>query len=332
MIDTKFSRRGFLGTSLAAGATGIVGRPAWAQEYPSRNINVTVPTGEGGGSDRDARLFTATLEKYLDTNFEFGFYPGASGQVGYEFYMNNREPDGYNILMSFMGAEVIVLTLQAPHIQVGRDITFFQQILSEPMAVFARGESDITTIEQLVERGKQGPVNVSVARLPHPSSIGMLALGEATGAQFNLVPYGGGGPAAMAAVTGEVDCCALALSTILTVADNARILGIFDNTNPVPDATNAPTVNEVFGTSIPALKSGRAWAIHTRAIEEHPERFELLKSAMQKTLADPGYAEAVEGAGVPAEFITPAGQEETMEFAKNLAELAERYRNLLSSG
>ncbi len=334
MTRNIISRRGFLGSSLAAGATTplVLANSASAQGFPSQNIHVTVPTGEGGGSDRDARLFARTLEKYLDTNFEFGFYPGASGQVGYEFYMNNREPDGHNLLMSFMGAEVIVLTLQAPHIQIGRDITFFQQILSEPMAVFSGGGSDISTLEQLVDRAKASPVNVSVARLPHPSSIGMLALGEATGAKFNLVPYGGGGPAAMAAVTGEVECCALALSTILSVADQAQILGIFDRINPVPSFTDAPTVNDVFGTNIPPLKSGRAWAIHTRAIEEYPDRVEIIKAAMSQTLGDPEYMAAVAEVGVPTEFIAPAGQEETMEFAQSLIDLANRYRDLLTSG
>lgn len=327
------TRRTFIGGALAAPFIAKLGTTAArADTFPSRNINITVPTREGGGSDRDSRLFTGILKEHLDTNFEFGFYPGASGQVGYEFYMNNREPDCHNLIVSFMGAEVVVLTLQAPHIQIGRDITFFQQIMSEPMAIFSTPDSGIGTLDDLVEMARKQSVNVAVPRLPHTSSIGMLALGEHTGAEFNLIPYGGGGPTAMAVVTGEVQCAAMGLSTILSVADKANILGIFDNVNPVPDVTSAPLVNEAFGTDIPPLKSGRSWAIHTKAIEDYPDRFEILKTAIQKTANDPAYADAVAATGVPRELIYVAGQEETMEFAGQLVKLANRYKGLLSAG
>ncbi|AKI00723.1 Tripartite tricarboxylate transporter family receptor [Hoeflea sp. IMCC20628] len=333
MTLRKPTRREFIGSAFCAPfATSLGVTGARSDTFPSRNINITVPTGEGGGSDRDARLFTEILKTHLDTNFEFGFYPGASGQVGYEFYMNNREPDCHNLIVSFMGAEVIVLTLQAPHIQIGRDITFFQQIMSEPMAIFSTPDSGIATLEDLVKKAQQEPMNIAVPRLPHTSSIGMLALGEATGAEFNLIPYGGGGPTAMAVVTGEVPCAAMGLSTILSVADKATILGIFDNVNPIPDITSAPLVNDVFGSKIPPLKSGRSWAIHTKAIEDYPDRFEILKSAIQKTATDPAYADAVAATGVPRELIYVAGQEETMEFADNLVGLANRYKSLLSAG
>ena len=43
-------------------------------------------------------------------------------------------------------------------------------------------------------RRRSARVNVAVSRLPHPASIGMLALGKAIGGKFNLVPYGGGNP------------------------------------------------------------------------------------------------------------------------------------------
>ncbi len=247
-----FTRRSFLGTAAVGAASLAFARPGWAADFPSRNVQITIPTGEGGGADRDSRIFTKIWQKYLDTNFEFEFYPGAAGQVGYEFYMN-KEPSPYNLLFANMGPEVIMLTLQDPKIQVGRDITYIKQTLSEPMAVWVGPNSPIKDIQQLVDEGKKRPVTVSVSRLPHPASIGMLALGEATGASFNLVPYGGGNPSAMAAITGEVDCCALPITNAIRLDDQARILGVFADKNPAGEAAdNAPTVNSVFGTKIPA--------------------------------------------------------------------------------
>ena len=77
------SRRRLL-RSGAAAAVVTIASPylARAAEYPSQNIDVIIPTREGGGADRNFRAFTSVWKKYLNTNFEPGFYPGASGRVG----------------------------------------------------------------------------------------------------------------------------------------------------------------------------------------------------------------------------------------------------------
>jgi len=70
----------------------------------------------------------------------------------------------------------------------------------------------------------------------------------ATGVDFNLIPYGGGNPATMAAIGLETDCCSLPVSLPISLGDQVRILCVFANENPVPEATrNAPTANAAFG-------------------------------------------------------------------------------------
>jgi tripartite-type tricarboxylate transporter receptor subunit TctC len=326
------SRRSFVGGVAAGAAAGSLGLPgrAFGQDFPSGSMDITIPTGEGGGADRDSRAFVQVWQNYLKSNFEFGYYPGAAGQVGYEFYMQ-KEPNAYNLLFSNIGPEIIMLTLQDVGIDVGDDIVYIRRTSTEPMAVWVGAESPFESIEQLVDEGKRRPVTISVSRLPHPASIGMLALAEATGAQFNLIPFGGGNPTAMAAMTGEVDASALPLANPITFADQARVLGIFADENIVPDATgNAPTVNQVFGTDLPELASSRAWAVHAAALEQFPDRVEILKQTMDETMADPAYVEAVAATGVPPEFVTPGDQEAAMREAADTRELAERYRDLLT--
>jgi tripartite-type tricarboxylate transporter receptor subunit TctC len=315
----------------AAGASGLMapGR-ASAQSFPERNIEIVIPTGEGGGADRDARAFVQVWSKYLSTNFEFGYYPGAAGQVGYEFYMG-REPDAHSLIFSNLGPEVIMLELQDVGIDIGDDLVFIQQTLSEPMAVWVGPNSQFESLEQLVEEAQSRPVTVSTSRLPHPASIGMLAIAEELGANFTLVPYGGGNPSAMAAITGEVDCCALPITNTIVLGDQARVLGVFADENVVPEDTNdAPAVNDALGTSIPEMMSSRAWGLHRAAYDAHPDRVEALVSSMRQTLEDPDYEVAVEGAGVPAVFIDAGGEDVAMASAANFAELANRYRDLLA--
>jgi tripartite-type tricarboxylate transporter receptor subunit TctC len=329
----RLARRDFLASSGAGLAALSLARPTWAQGFPSRNFQVTIPTGEGGGADRDTRVFCDVWGKYIDANFELSFYPGAAGQVGYEFYMQKTEADPHNLLSSFIGPEVIMLTLQDTGIEPGRDIIYFQQFVEEPMSIFVGAESPIETIEQLIELGKERPINSSISRLPHPASICTLLLGEATGVEFNLVPYGGGNPATMAAIGLETDCCSLPVSLPISLGDQVRILCVFAEQNPVPAATgDAPTANAAFGLDLPSLTSARAWAIKRETMEMFPAEMEIIRSTARQAAEDPAFADGLVAKGVPREFVSIGGEDVAMASAAKTAELAERYRALLTAG
>ncbi len=327
-------RRRFLASSGAGLAALSLARPTWAQGFPARTFQVTVPTGEGGGADRDTRVFCDVWGKYLDgANFEFSFYPGASGQVGYEVYMQRTERDPHHLLSSFIGPEVIMLMLQDTGIRPGEDIVYFQQFIEEPMSIFVGAESPIESIEQLVELGKERTVTVAKSRLPHPASICALLLAEETGADFNLIPYGGGNPAAMAALGQETDCCALPISLPISLGDQVRILCVFADENPVPEASgDAPTANQALGLELPALTSARAWAIHRETADQFPAEMEILRSTARQAAEDPAFAEGMAAVGVPTEFVSIGGEDVAMASAVKTAELAERYRDLLTAG
>ncbi len=327
----EISRRNFLASSGAGLAALSLAGPSWASSFPSRPINVTIATGEGGGADRDSRAFASIWNKHLGANFEFGFFPGASGQVGYEHYLQRVEPDPHNLMSSYIGPEMIMLTLQAPDIRPGEDFVYFQQFVEEPMAVYVGADSEIETIEQLIDLGRQRTVNVSKSRLPHPASICMLSMAEATGIDVNLVPFGGGNPASMAVIGGEVDCCALPVSVPISLGDQVRILAVFADTNPVPAATgDAPTANDALDLDLPPLTSARSWAIHRETIEQFPEEVEIIRETARQTAEDPEFVEAMAEVGVPSEFVSAGGEDVAMAAAEATAELAERYRDLLT--
>jgi tripartite-type tricarboxylate transporter receptor subunit TctC len=111
----EISRRTLLRSGVAATAATLAAPyVARAEDYPSQNIDVVIPTREGGGADRNFRAFTSVWKKYLDTNFEPGFYPGASGRVGYEVFMGKAEPNAYNLIFGNMGPEVLNWVVKAP--------------------------------------------------------------------------------------------------------------------------------------------------------------------------------------------------------------------------
>jgi tripartite-type tricarboxylate transporter receptor subunit TctC len=323
-------RRRLLAGAGASLALGIAGK-AGAQAFPARNMKVVIPTGQGGGAERLARAFDDFWGALLKTHFEYSFYPGAAGQVGYELWIHKREHDGYNLLFGNMGPEMIMYALRRPNYRFPQDYQYFCRTDVDDSILFVRKESKIRGLEDLAAEAKKRTVNVAVSRLPHPASIGVLALGNAIKAKFNLVPYGGGNPTQVAVLNGEADCGALPLAGVVTLGDQLRILGVFNDHFKLGDYTNnAPPVNKVFGTKIPDLASSRSWAIHSEAIDKYPERFALLEKTSRQVFDNPKYREEYKKTGAPVETIQYGDRALCTRYAQSMVELANEYRSLLT--
>jgi len=330
MTGFAMTRRGALALGAAAGLAPLTARAQAA--FPQRNFRVVVPTGQGGGADRLARAFDDSWGRQLGRQFEYEFYAGAAGQVGYELFTSRRDPDAYNLLFGNMGPEMIMYALQKPKFRFPEDIAYFCRIDIDDSAIFVKEGSPFRRVEDVVAEAKKRPLNVAVSRIPHPASIGMLALGAAQGAKFNLIPYGGGSPTMVAVMSGEADIGALPVSGLTAQAGRLKVLSVFAKTNVVADLTdNAPTINQAFGTSIPDLYSSRSWAIHTQAIEKFPDRFKRLEETAKAVFDDPVFKDALTKAGQPLQTVHFGDRALCTEYALGMIELANRFRNELSA-
>jgi tripartite-type tricarboxylate transporter receptor subunit TctC len=314
-----------------AGLTLTTLGKAQAQTFPAKNMRVVIPTGQGGGAERLARTFNEFWGPLLKTHFEFSFYPGAAGQVGYELWIHKREHDAYNLLFGNMGPEMIMYALRNPKYKFPEDYQYFCRTDVDDSVIFVSAKSKIRKLEDLGAEAKKRSVNVAVSRLPHPASIGMLALGRAIKGRFNLVPYGGGNPTQVAVLNGEADCGALPLAGVVALGDQLRILGVFNDEFQLGKYTNdSPPVNKVFGTDLPDLSSSRSWAIHTEAIEKYPERFALREKTSREVFDNPAYKEAYKKTGAPVETIQYGDRALCTRYARSMVELANEYRTLLT--
>lgn len=328
----SLSRRDVLKSGIAAASLAAIPLRSARAAYPDRTIKVVVPTRAGGGADRLARAFTEVWHRDLRAAFEFDFYPGGSGQVGYEVFAGRRDRDGYNLLFGNMGPEIIMYVLQKPSYKFPQDYFYFCRMDVDDSAVYVRADSPFNRIEDVVAEGKKRVVNVATSRLPHPASIGMLALGDATGAKFNLVPYGGGNPTVVATLNGEVDCGVLPVAEPIKMGDKTRVLGVFNSSNALADRTgNAPPINQVFGTKIPDLYSSRAWAIHTEAADRYPDRFKRLNETAKLVFADPSFKEVYSKTAGDWRQASYGDRAVCTTYAEGMMELARRYQPLLSA-
>jgi tripartite-type tricarboxylate transporter receptor subunit TctC len=331
MAHSNTRRRLLVG---AAAATALSQLPrAFAQQgYPAKNIRVVVPTAQGGSADRLARVFDDFWGPLLKTHFEYQFMAGAAGQVGYETFIGKRERDGHHLLFGNMGPEMIMYALQKPAYRFPQDYQYFCRLDVDDSIIFASRQSKFKKLEDVLAESRKRTINVAVSRLPHPASIGMLALGRATGARFNLIPYGGGNPTSIAVLNGEADIGALPIAGVITQKDTLKVLGIFnDEHNMGHHSENAPSVNKVAGTRIPDLYSSRSWAVHTDVIDKHPERFARLEKTARQVFDNPRYREEYAKTGAPVETIQYGDRALCNKYSNDMIALANEYRELLTA-
>ncbi len=324
-------RRRLLGGALGAAALSQVPFGFGADKYPSGNMHVIIPTGQGGSADRLARTFDDFWGPLLGTHFEYQFMRGAAGEVGYETFIHKAPHDGEHLLFGNMGPEMIMYVTQHPDYKFPQDYQYFCRTDIDDSIVFGSKKGKIQTLQQLLDESKKRTVNIAVSRLPHPASICLLALGKAIGGKFNLVPYGGGHPTSIAVLNGECDAGALPIAGVIVQDQTLQVLGIFNDEPRWAKYTKAPSVNAVAGTKIPALPSSRSWAVHTDFIEKSPDKFAILEKTSRQVFEDPKYKEAVAKTGAPVETIAYGDRKVCTEYANHMVELAHEYRDLLTA-
>ncbi|MDA0655356.1 MAG: tripartite tricarboxylate transporter substrate-binding protein [Proteobacteria bacterium] len=327
------TRRKFVhGAAATAAFAALPASSAFAAKFPSQKLGVMVATREGGGADRNLRLFWSVWQKYLKTKMEASFHPGAAGRVGYVKYMGLAKPDCYTHLFGNMGPEVLNWVVKPPKtFKFPGDYKYWLRVDSDPSGIFVRNESEFKSIDDLIAAGKKRTLKVAASRIAHPAVVGILALAKHTGAQVNVVPLSGGKNTYAGVKSGEFECGALPISGVSARSNAFRILCVFDDKNKIPEKTgNAPTVNAHFGTKFPPLVSARAFALKTEAINKYPDRFKILQETAKQVFSDPDFKKAVIKAKAPWELIDYGGLAECEAYVKNITAIGNEFKDLLS--
>ncbi|MCC6531991.1 MAG: tripartite tricarboxylate transporter substrate binding protein [Burkholderiales bacterium] len=180
---------------------------AWvhAQAYPSKPIRFIVPWPPGGGADIMSRLINQPLGDALGQQVIIDNRGGAAGNIGAELAAKSPA-DGYTIVFAYSGTHSV-----NPHIYrkmpfKESDLAPVIQLASVPQVVVVHPSLPVKNIRDLIAVVKARPGQLSYA------SSGNGAINHLAGELFKMrtatdivhVPYKGGGPAAVALLSGEV--------------------------------------------------------------------------------------------------------------------------------
>lgn len=181
------------------------GGEAYAQSYPVKPIRFIVPWPPGGGADIMSRLINQPLGDALGQQVVIDNRGGAAGNIGAELAAKSP-PDGYTIVFAYSGTHSI-----NPHIYRkmpfrGSDLTAIIQLASVPQIAVVHPSLPVKSVKELITLARGKPGELAYASSGN-GAINHLA-GELfkirTGTNIVHVPYKGGGPAAVALLSGEV--------------------------------------------------------------------------------------------------------------------------------
>lgn len=177
-----------------------------AQDYPNRPIRLIVPWPAGGGADIVARIVNTKMGEVLGQPVIVDNRAGAAGNIGTQIGAQ-AAPDGYTIVFAYSGTHAINPHLYKKMPFKASDFAPVILLTSVPQILAVNPSASAKSVKELIATAKAAPLSLSYASSGN-GAINHLA-GELFARMANIqwlhVPYKGGGPAATATLTGEVD-------------------------------------------------------------------------------------------------------------------------------
>lgn len=220
-----------------------------ASDYPSRPITIVVPYGPGGASDLSARLVAGSAPAYLNQPVLAINKTGAAGVVGSNF-VKNAKADGYTLLSARVGSQMGVPAMNKTIPYKWDDFTILGLIEVNPFVLVVSPQSGLKSFADFKKKVKNGEeMSYSSAGVGTLLHTGVAVMADAMNADFEKlihVPFKGGGKAAAAVVSGQVDFSFQNLSAVSGKIEAGQLIPLVVTTPERQKIIeNVPTAREV---------------------------------------------------------------------------------------
>lgn len=310
------SALGVLAVSLVAAAV-----PAPAEDaYPKRPVQIIVAYAAGGGTDRQARLLAAPLEKILGQPVTVQNMPGGGGQVAVTALLREA-PDGYTVLASNQpDINLSVVLEKAPYKLEDLQVILVDQF--DPRILLVSKTSPIKTFGDFVKKAKAEPgkTTVSVTQGGAQEQFAKW-LFSSLGINVRLVGYKGGSQAANAMVGGQVDATMGDDSARLNIREQAHalLLGAPGKSPRWPEAATLADALKPYGVTPPTpdfLGRYGVYVVPAAFKRSHPAAYAKLQKAMIDARKDPAFMASIAKGGMDDLSIGKPGEDYAAAFDK----------------
>jgi len=192
-------------TCWIAAAMLAAGSAVAQQGYPSKPIRWIVPFPPGGGADMVSRLISPKIAEALGQTIIIDNRAGASGNIGAELAAKSP-PDGHTLLFAYSGTHAVNPSIFSKMPFHESDFAPILQMAVGRQVLVVHPSVPAKTVGDLIAIAKANPNQLAYSSTGN-GAINHLA-GELfktmAGVQLVHVPYKGGGPAAIALLSGDV--------------------------------------------------------------------------------------------------------------------------------
>jgi tripartite-type tricarboxylate transporter receptor subunit TctC len=303
--------------SLALGT--LLGRPTFAQQFPTKTVHLVVPFEPGGTSDILARLVAVGWGNELGQSVIVENKSGANSIIGTN-HVARSKPDGYTALLgTTANASNATLHKSLPYDSL-KDISPVTPIALTPYFLIARGDLPANSVQDLIELARKRPGEISFASAgiggtPHLTGE-MFAY--RTGLKLLHVPYRGTAPALQDVVAGRADFMFTGLVTAQPFLESKK-LKVLAAAGESRSAF-APHIPMISEAGVPGVIADSWFAILLPA--GVPDEVEVrLDSSLRKVLQTPAFKNRLAELG--GELMPHTRQEFKKLYADDIAKWAE---------
>ena len=304
---------------LALAAAG----PVWAQieNYPSKPVRLISPFPPGGSVDLVARLVAARLSENLGQQIVVENRSGASGNIGTELAAR-AAPDGYTLMVHTIPFVANMFLYNRMPYDALNDFAPIMLISSSPTLLAVHPSVPVRSVRELVAMAKSRPGELNYASAgpgtnPHIAGELFNVLGKVN---IVAVHFKGGGPALVAAISGEVGITFtnFAETSGFVKAGRLRALGV-STAKRVAAMPEVPTIAEA---GLPGYEF-TSW--HGLLAPKGTPRaiVALLNDRMKKIMSAPDQARRFEDKGLDVIASSPE------EFSAHLASELKKWGRVI---
>ncbi|WP_164215886.1 tripartite tricarboxylate transporter substrate binding protein [Virgibacillus sp. YIM 98842] len=266
-----------------------------AENFPNREIEMTIPWDPGGGSDLEGRVVTDYVSEVIGEDMVVVNVPGVGGTIGAE-ELSQKDANGYHIGQIHDGH------LVAYHSGI-TDINYddFEPIGSMTTSyqiIAVSSDTGITSLEEFVEYGQENEINFggTVSGIPR---VWLEQVGQELDIQYNLVGYEGLGEAIQALAGGHVEAVIVDYPSSIEFVEaghmNYIAVGTEERLDFLPDV---PTFLEAGYDITFGLNRGYVAPAGT-----DPEIIQVLSEKFEEAAQNEEFIEEVNSLGVGVNFM-----------------------------
>lgn len=210
---------------LALFASGI----ASAQTYPSKPVRVVIVFPPGGSNDVVGRIVFQKMSEQMGQQFVIDNRGGAAGSLG-AAVVAQSPPDGYTLMVqSTTHVANAHMYKKLPYDTLG-DFIGITPLARQVGILVVHPSLPARSVKEFIALAKKRPNDITYGHAGSGSYVHLTAalLESMTGISMTHVPFRGGGPAAIALVSGETHAQIATIGSLFThiKANRVRPLGV----------------------------------------------------------------------------------------------------------